>query len=65
MGEKESKWLEHLKAAESSSLKLSAYAANHQIDVRPRVRHQMAQVVDSYRATRVRQFTPLSEVRPQ
>ena len=34
MGEKESKWLEHLKAAESSGLKLSAYAANHQIDVR-------------------------------
>ena len=34
MGEKRSKWLEHLKAAESSGLKLSAYAANHQIDVR-------------------------------
>ena len=34
MGEKESKWLEHLKAAESSGLKLSAYAAIHQIDVR-------------------------------
>jgi len=34
MGEKESKWLEHLKAAQSSDLKLSAYAANHQIDVR-------------------------------
>ena len=34
MGEKESNWLEHLKAAESSGLKLSAYAANHQIDVR-------------------------------
>ena len=34
MGEKKSKWLEHLKAAESSGLKLSAYAANHQIDVR-------------------------------
>ena len=34
MGEKKSKWLEHLKAAESSGLKLSAYAATHQIDVR-------------------------------
>ena len=34
MGEKKLKWLEHLKAAESSGLKLSAYAANHQIDVR-------------------------------
>ena len=34
MGEKKSKWLEHLKAAESSGLKLSAYAAQHQIDVR-------------------------------
>ena len=34
MGEKESKWLEHLKAAQSSGLKLSAYAAQHQIDVR-------------------------------
>ena len=34
MGEKRSKWLEHLKAAQSSGLKLSAYAANHQIDVR-------------------------------
>ena len=34
MGEKESKWLEHLMAAESSGLKLSAYAANQQIDMR-------------------------------
>ena len=34
MGEKKPKWLEHLKAAESSGLKLSAYAANQQIDVR-------------------------------
>ena len=34
MGEKKSKWLEHLMAAESSGLKLSAYAANQQIDVR-------------------------------
>jgi len=34
MGDKESKWLEHLTEAESSGLKLSAYAANHQIDVR-------------------------------
>ncbi len=34
MGERKSKWLEHLKAAESSGLKLSAYAAQHQIDVR-------------------------------
>ena len=34
MGEKRSKWLEHLKAAESSGLKLSAYAAQHEIDVR-------------------------------
>ena len=34
MGEKKAKWLEHLKAAESSGLKLSAYAAQHQIDVR-------------------------------
>ena len=33
MGEKRSKWVEHLKAAERSGLKLSAYAANHQIDV--------------------------------
>ncbi len=34
MGERKSKWLEHLIAAESSGLKLSAYAANQQIDVR-------------------------------
>ncbi len=34
MGEKKSKWHDHLKAAESSGLKLSAYAAQHQIDVR-------------------------------
>ena len=34
MGEKKSKWLEDLKAAEISGLKLSAYAAQHQIDVR-------------------------------
>jgi hypothetical protein len=34
MGEKKSKWLEHLKAAENSGLKLSEYAAQHQIDVR-------------------------------
>ena len=34
MGEKKSKWLEHLMAAESSGLKLSAYAANQQIDMR-------------------------------
>ena len=34
MGEKKSKWLEHLTEAESSGLKLSAYAANQQIDVR-------------------------------
>ena len=34
MGEKKSKWLEHLMAAEISGLKLSAYAANQQIDVR-------------------------------
>ena len=34
MGEKKSKSLEHLLAAQSSGLKLSAYAAQHQIDVR-------------------------------
>ena len=34
MGEKKPKWLEHLKAAESSGLKLSAYAAQHPMDVR-------------------------------
>ncbi len=34
MGEKKSKWLEHLTEAESSGLKLSAYAANQRIDVR-------------------------------
>ena len=28
MGEKKSKWLEHLTEAENSGLKLSAYAAN-------------------------------------
>ncbi len=34
MGEKKGKWQDHLKAAEDSGLKLSAYAAAHQIDVR-------------------------------
>jgi hypothetical protein len=33
MGEKKAKWLEHLLAAESTGQKLSAYAAQHQIDV--------------------------------
>ena len=34
MGEKKGKWQDHLKAAEGSGLKLSAYAAQHEIDVR-------------------------------
>ena len=34
MGEKKSKWHDHLKAAEGSGLKLSAYAVQHQINVR-------------------------------
>ena len=34
MGEKKSKWQDHLKAAQASGLKLSAYAAQHQINVR-------------------------------
>lgn len=34
MGEKRSKWLDHLKAAERPDLKLSAYAPNHQVEVR-------------------------------
>ena len=34
MGEKKGKWQDHLKAAEGSGLKLSAYAAQHQFDAR-------------------------------
>jgi len=34
MGEKKSKWHDHLKAAEDSGLKLSTYAARHEINVR-------------------------------
>lgn|SRR5450759_3856648 len=34
MGEKKSKWQDHLKAAEGSGLKLSAYAVQHQFNVR-------------------------------
>jgi len=34
MGERKPKWRDHLKAAEASGLKLSAYAAHHQINVR-------------------------------
>lgn len=34
MGEKRSKWLDHLKAAERPDLKLSAYAPRDQVEVR-------------------------------
>ncbi len=34
MGEKKGKWHDHLKAAEDSGLKFSAYAAQHEINVR-------------------------------
>ena len=34
MGEKMGKWQDHLKAADAAGLKLSVYAAQHQIDVR-------------------------------
>ena len=34
MGEKKGKWHDHLKEAEDSGLKLSAYAAQHEINVR-------------------------------
>jgi hypothetical protein len=34
MGIKQRKWQEHLKAAETSGMKLSAYAAQHDINVR-------------------------------
>ena len=57
MGEKESKWLEHLKAAQSSGLKLSAYAANHQIDVRrlyEAKRKRAQQAVSNWAVVRVR-----------
>ena len=34
MGEKKGKWHDHLKAAEDSGLKFSAYATQHEINVR-------------------------------
>ena len=62
MGEKKSKWQEHLKAAESSGLKLSAYAANHQIDVRrlyEAKRKRPQQSASSWAVVRVKVESPV------
>ena len=67
MGEKESKWLEHLKAAESSGLKLSAYAANHQIDVRrlyEAKRKQAQQAASNWAVVRLKPDPP-AQVTPK
>ena len=62
MGEKKSKWQEHLKAAEGSGQKLSAYAAHQQIDVRrlyEAKRKRSLQGASSWAVVRVKVESPV------